>query len=114
MTIRWTQPANDNLLGIVSWIAATNQAAASKVGRFILAAVEQLDDFPFRGKPGRSPDTRELVVPGLPYLVVYGVEPAAQPVLANGGYSPGAARGYAVAVSRGIIPGVSCRAGATQ
>lgn len=77
MTIRWTQPANDDFLGIVSWIAANNQAAAAKVGRLILAAVEQLEDFPFRGKPGRSPDTRELVVPGLPYLVVYSVESAA-------------------------------------
>ncbi len=77
MTIRWTQPANDDFLGIVSWIAADNPAAASKVGRLILGAVEQLDAFPLRGKPGRSPDTRELVVSGLPYLVVYGVEPAA-------------------------------------
>lgn len=83
MTIRWTQPANDDFLGIVSWIAANNRAAAAKVGRLILAAVEKLDDFPFRGKPGRSPDTRELVVLGLPYLVVYSVEPAAPPVPAS-------------------------------
>lgn len=83
MTIRWTQPANDDFLGIVSWIAANNQAAASKVGRLILAAVKQLDDFPFRGKPGRSPETKELVVPGLPYLVVYSVAAAAPPVPAS-------------------------------
>jgi toxin ParE1/3/4 len=73
MTIRWTHPANGDFLGIVSWIAANNPAAAT-AGRLILGAVEQLRDFPFRGKPGRSPDTRELVIPGLPYLVVYGVE----------------------------------------
>jgi hypothetical protein len=24
MTIRWTQPANDDFLGIIGWIAATN------------------------------------------------------------------------------------------
>jgi toxin ParE1/3/4 len=74
MTIRWTHPANGDFLGIVSWIAANNPAAAATAGRLILGAVEQLRDFPFRGKPGRSPDTRELVIPGLPYLVVYGVE----------------------------------------
>ena len=77
MVIRWTQPANDDFLGIVSWIAANNPAAAASAGRLILAAVEQLGDFPFLGKPGRSPDTRELVVSGLPYLVVYSVEAAA-------------------------------------
>ena len=74
MTIRWTQPANDDFLGIVEWIAAHNPTAAAPVGRRILAAVEQLAEFPFRGKPGRSPDTRELVISGLPYLVVYGIE----------------------------------------
>ena len=74
MTIRWTQPANDDLLGIVEWIAVNNPTAAAPVGRRILAAVEQLAEFPLRGKPGRSPDTRELVISGLPYLVVYGIE----------------------------------------
>ena len=76
MTIRWTQPANDDFLGIVGWIAADNPPAASPVGRRILAAVKQLADFPFRGRPGRSPDTRELVISGLPYLVIYSVETA--------------------------------------
>ena len=104
MTIRWTQPANDDFLGIVSWIAANNPAAASKVGRLILAAVEQLDDFPFRGKPGRSPDTRELVISGLPYLVVYSVESDAPPSphSANRSHSPGAARGHVVAARQGM------------
>ena len=30
------------------------------------------------GKPGRSPDTRELVITMYPYLIVYGVEPDAE------------------------------------
>ena len=54
MTIRWTQPANDDFLGIVERIAVNNPAAASAVGRKILAAVEQLDDFPFLGRPGAT------------------------------------------------------------
>jgi toxin ParE1/3/4 len=60
MTVRWTQPAHDDFLGIVAWIAANNPAAASGVGRRILDAVARLDDFPLRGRPGRSPGTREL------------------------------------------------------
>jgi toxin ParE1/3/4 len=74
MTIRWTQPANDDFLGIVAWVNEYNPAAASRVGRRILDAVERLDDFPLQGRLGRSPDTRELVITGLPYLVVYSVE----------------------------------------
>lgn len=77
MTIRWTQPANDDFLGIVSWIAANNPDAAASIGRRILAGVEQLEAFPLRGRAGRSPETRELVISGVPYLVVYSVESAA-------------------------------------
>ncbi len=74
MTIRSTQPANNDFLGIVEWIAVHNPTAAATVGRRILATVEQLAEFPLRGRPGRSPDTSELVISGLPYLVVYGVD----------------------------------------
>lgn len=76
MTIRGTQPANEDFLGIVSWIAASNRAAAAKVGQLILSAVEGLGDYPFQGKPGRSPGTRELMIPGLPYVVACSVESA--------------------------------------
>jgi plasmid stabilization system protein ParE len=76
VTIRWTKPANDDFLGIVAWIAANNPAAASRVGQRILEAVQQLEDFPLRGRPGRSPGTRELVIFRLPYLVVYNVDTA--------------------------------------
>lgn len=74
MTIRWTQPAHDDFLGIVEWIKANNPAAAARVGGRILDAVKQLRDFPLRGRPGRSPGTRELVISGLPYLAVYSVD----------------------------------------
>jgi toxin ParE1/3/4 len=74
MTITWTRPAHDDFLGIVAWIRGQNLAAADPVGRRILDAVEQLHQFPLHGRPGRSPGTRELVIAGLPYLVVYSVD----------------------------------------
>lgn len=74
MTITWTRSAHDDFLGIVAWINGHNPAAASSVGQRILDVVEQLDQFPLRGRPGRSPGTRELVIAGLPYLVVYSVD----------------------------------------
>jgi toxin ParE1/3/4 len=42
----------------------------------ILREIEGLIQFPKRGRPGRIAETRELVIPSLPYLVVYGVKPA--------------------------------------
>lgn len=74
MTITWTRPAHDDFLGIFAWITESNPAAAARVGQRILDAVEQLDRFPLRGRLGRSPGTRELVIAGLPYLVVYSVD----------------------------------------
>lgn len=79
--VRWTQPANDDFLGLVTWIAAERPASAASVGQRILDAVERLSDFPLRGRPGRSPETRELVIAGLPYVVVYSVEPATVVIL---------------------------------
>jgi len=32
-----------------------------------------LEIFPESGRPGNAPPTREIVVPGLPYIVVYAV-----------------------------------------
>src|SRR3954463_2330044 len=69
MTITWTRPAHDDFLGIVAWIKGHNPAAATRVGRRILDAVEQLDQFPLRGRPGRAPGTRELVIAGRSYWV---------------------------------------------
>jgi plasmid stabilization system protein ParE len=39
----------------------------------ILESAEQLDRFPHIGRIGRAPGTYELVVPGLPFVVVYQV-----------------------------------------
>lgn len=73
--LRWTEPASADFLGIVEWLKARNPAAAAaRVGRRILDDTEQLANFPYLGKPGRSPDTRELVITSFPYLIVYSVE----------------------------------------
>ncbi|MGA9866384.1 MAG: type II toxin-antitoxin system RelE/ParE family toxin [Acetobacteraceae bacterium] len=76
MPVRWTHPAQTDFLGIVEWLTARNPAAAIRIGRRILAAVDNLPGSPYIGRSGRSPETRELVVTRTPYLVVYAVEPA--------------------------------------
>jgi toxin ParE1/3/4 len=75
--IRWTEPASADFLGIVEWLNGKNPTAATRVGQGILDAVEMLVAHPYLGKPGRSPDTRELGVASFPYLIVYSVEPEA-------------------------------------
>jgi plasmid stabilization system protein ParE len=75
-TVRWTEPANADFFDIVDRLATKNPAAAARFGRRILDTVEMLATHPYLGKPGRSPDTRELGVARLPYLVVYEIEPS--------------------------------------
>jgi plasmid stabilization system protein ParE len=75
--IRWTEPASADFLGVIEWLKPKNPAAAARVGRRILDAVELLTTHPHLGKPGRSADTRELGVTRYPYIVVYAVEAGA-------------------------------------
>lgn len=71
MTIRWRSRAVEDLTRIRDYIADFNPAAAQSVVERILRAVERLETFPESGRPGQVPATREVVVPGLPYIVVY-------------------------------------------
>jgi toxin ParE1/3/4 len=52
-------------------IAEDNPAAAARVVERIRTAIERLRDFPALGRPGRVEGTRELVIPGTPYIVPY-------------------------------------------
>lgn len=76
--VRWAEPASADFLGVIEWLKARNPQAAARVGRRILDSVELLAEHPYLGKPGRSPDTRELGVAGFPYLVVYNVASVAE------------------------------------
>lgn len=72
MPIRWTLPAAGDLTQICDYIKKHgNAAAARRVALSIYDGVSLLAKFPRRGRPGRSPNSRELVLTGLPYLVVY-------------------------------------------
>jgi toxin ParE1/3/4 len=48
------------------------------VGERIREAVSLLGDLPYIGREGVLAGTRELVVPGLPYVVVYRIDIAEQ------------------------------------
>jgi len=85
MNVHWTDPAQSDLYSILEYIVGDNPDAADRVEQRILGAVEALAEHPRRGRPGRIAETRELVVPGLPYVVVYTItqpRPAADPEVA--------------------------------
>ena len=73
MEITWRRIALSDLEAIRRYIAQENPAAAARVRATIRNAVEQLADHPHLGRPGRVDGTRELVVPGTPFIVVYRV-----------------------------------------
>jgi len=71
--VRWLQTARAKLESEAQYIARDNPLAAARVVVSIAEAVERLRDFPALGRPGRVIGTRELVVPGTPYIVPYRV-----------------------------------------
>lgn len=71
MRIRWTEKAEQQLDEIESYIAQDNPAAAARVIIDIIESGRQLIQFPNCGRPGRKEGTRELVLVGTPYILVY-------------------------------------------
>jgi addiction module RelE/StbE family toxin len=76
MRLRYTRRANRHLDAIAEYIAERNPGAARRVGDRIRETILLLRDLPYIGREGLLAGTRELVVPGLPYIVVYRVEAA--------------------------------------
>ena len=73
MRVVWTGTARRDLAGIREYITADSPEAARRVSQRIRDAVRKLARYPHLGRPGRVPGTRELVIPGTPYLVPYTV-----------------------------------------
>ena len=72
--MRWTKKASRNLDDVAEHIALDNPSASVRTVLKIIAAVEHLSEHPAIGRAGRVEGTRELVVPGLPYIVPYRVK----------------------------------------
>ena len=74
MKIEWLPEAAHNLTAQLEGITERDPWAAITVGDAVHAAVERLADHPATGRPGRVPATREIVVVGTPYVVMYRIE----------------------------------------
>lgn len=73
MRVNWRTMAINDLQEIRDYIEAENPRAARAVVLRILDVVDGLTNFPGLGRPGRVPNTRELVVDHTPFIVPYRV-----------------------------------------
>jgi toxin ParE1/3/4 len=74
MNVLIRETALADLQGISAWIAKDNPSAARTVVARIFDAIGRLGEFPGLGHRGKVAGTREWVVRGLPYIVVYEID----------------------------------------
>jgi toxin ParE1/3/4 len=78
MLVRWTKPAVDDLTHVCDYTEerfGPDQARGAALR--IFDGVESLRTQPNMGRPGRKPNTRELNIPKLPFVVIYRVRDGA-------------------------------------
>jgi toxin ParE1/3/4 len=74
MQIRWLRKGLRSLEQAYDFLAQENPEAAIQLVLKIRVATEKLANFPTMGRPGRVEGTKELVILGSPYLVIYRVK----------------------------------------
>lgn len=73
MSVIWRPLASADVRRIVTHIAEENPLAARRVAQELYVAGASLAVFPYRGRRGRTPNTRELVAVQ-PYIIVYEID----------------------------------------
>ena len=71
MELRWSEEAASDLERITNYLFAETPEHAPELVRAIYKAPSALLTFPYRGRPGKKENTRELVLSPLPYVLVY-------------------------------------------
>ena len=69
--LRWTAAAAEDLQNITDYLFDKTPENGARLVRRIYDVPSELKTFPNRGRPGKKQGTRELLVPSLPYIVVY-------------------------------------------
>lgn len=73
MIVNVAERANAELSSAVAFLRQSSPRAADSLHLAIERALDSLEQFPNRGRPALIEGTRELVVPGAPYVIVYSV-----------------------------------------
>ena len=74
MRIKWLRLALKDLDDIAQYIKQDNLGAAKRVVIIIKEKVKLLSNHPHIGRPGRVPETRELIVDSIPFIVSYRIK----------------------------------------
>ena len=72
--MRFSSEAQQHIADIYRYIKDRNAAAAVAVVGRIRYSAELLGEFPLLGHEGTDPGTLELIVKGLPYIIVYEIQ----------------------------------------
>lgn len=75
MLVKWLSPAEQDLSALVEWYENNAPECLASVAQCIWDAAQSLETLPQRGREGLVEGTRELLVPHLPYMLVYVVTP---------------------------------------
>lgn len=73
MEVRWSARALADLEAIQDYLLERSPSAALRMVTVLRDAGEKLSTMAQRGRPGRWPGTRELIVANTPYLLPYRV-----------------------------------------
>jgi addiction module RelE/StbE family toxin len=73
MRLEWTLSAIRDLRAAGEFISLHNLETARRMAERIDEATGYLLDYPHMGRPGRVVNTKELVVSGTPFIVIYRV-----------------------------------------
>jgi toxin ParE1/3/4 len=73
MKIKWLETALDNIAHIADRLSENDPAAARRMVTKIRLSIDNLTKHPTMGRPGRVKGTRELVIVGTFYIVIYKV-----------------------------------------
>jgi addiction module RelE/StbE family toxin len=69
----WSAAAIADRHAIVDFIADDSPRAATAMDLELASRTDALETHPMIGRPGRLPQSRELVLIGTPYIIVYGL-----------------------------------------
>lgn len=74
MTITWLDDAINDLHALRHYIAQENPSTTNRVAKRILNAINCLPEQPGMGRHGRVYGTRELIIPGTPFIIPYRIK----------------------------------------
>lgn len=71
MKILWLASVENDLIALCDYIAEDKPSTGLRIFGVMRQSVEKLKLFPLIGREGRVEKTRELVIPNLPFIIVY-------------------------------------------